>query len=1062
MGNPWSPNGSRIPIKLGSYLLSQIIPTYFPTDEYNSWNYVFFLDGSSGTSLETDIKSVAVLLGWSNTHLQSGDLLVRFLQWQRENDKWLIVVENSGPGVVLLDRESTNQFPDYICRKDHSDGGLVLIVQESVPNSVQDLGSVSINEMTVSEASRLFCMGLRGDPIPDRDVVKVVEAVGCHPLTIEGVLGYLDGNKISNQSAQLFKFLQGLKDPMGSSSATKALSRSFAVLGEVFKKLEVLAGDSASGDKAFNAKAALQIMELLVLGDRNGFEERILRLSWEKIRRSRFSSWRTVRHLEPFRSSTESGADYAVIEEALTTLHDHHLVNWNGEERVVEIHPVVRLTARKRGSKLASTSGPKPWEILLITLAEALPWDPLSVECIQGNNPWKDRWIIHGHLMSSLNNDETKQWLTGPGEALLDRAELGLKISIAVGESGQLEIASELQKGICYSLGKILSDAGSSSKDTVILYYRAKNELSISLMGLGLSEGAFKIQKEICEEISTQNIEFNVDDIAAWKANLAQSYVDLRNTEAALRLREEILKIHLGKEGRTASDLPTIQAHLDLGNSLESVGRTPEALYHRQVALAKFTGTEMTQWTSSFPQEVLNTTEFPSKLETALIRSIAKSYHQFGRYLEALELREKLLEHQRNILHDTDADLLESYTELAETKNRLGISVIDIRMHVYNKTREIFGTEHSRTVTARLLLDETKVRDDELSCSGLEDIQQLRTQLEGRYPLNDPRVLYIKDRMAQLKEQGSDNDVAEALELQRNIFAARSAGGSRFDYDTLLSQCRVGDCLFRLHQHVDALNLRQDALEQQRELLVAYVPGTRDLQTHPLILSTRASLARNYFTLADPLCSCFEPGDTCNNILPTPEPLSLSSVSSTSDPLAQVGPLSFDRSLMDQEMNYQEEVDSVRSDSSYNPLRTMPPLDGRHIEMERADIDARKQNMLGMAIQEARAVLKERIEIFSKKHKLTIQSMETLAEMLDFDDSVAHAREVKDLEEETRALKAEMSGLDVSLAHVRRGRHSHPQTEWLGDAKAVPDSPAGEIGEYSTAVRARRRRYSEI
>ncbi|KAI1389505.1 uncharacterized protein F4822DRAFT_427854 [Hypoxylon trugodes] len=757
-------------------------------------------------------------------------------------------------------------------------------------------------------------------------------------------------------------------------------------------------------------------MDLLAFSDRRGFHERILRLSWNAIRSSTFSDWRRRRHLQALQTQDERDEGYETVYEALTILREYHLISWDEVDRVIEIHPVVQITAQRRHKDRVNHQE-EPWEVALTTLSEAVSWDPLKIEGVRERDPWNDRWIIHTHLISCVGEAQSKNWFTAPGDALQDRCEIGLKISIALGESGKLKLASQLQRDTCIALENLASD---TRPEVAILYYKAMNELGISTLNLGGSEEALRIQQQIHTYIAQSTIEFDPFDVLAWKANLAQTYFELGSKEESLKLREEVLDSYPKKTESPPHEVPYIQFRMDVADSLESLGRTPEAIYHRHMALVEYLGIPSKHWNIDYLERLLSKTEAPNRVEVALLRGIAKSYHQFGRYLEALEIREKILEWEKKVLPESHTALLDIYSEYATTKEKLGQDVADIRHHVYDKTRQIFSDHHPRTVAARVALAEIRARCTETNM-GIYDAYELLRHLLTQYPSHHVSVLYVKDRISHLKVLSpNEEDRLEALNLQQEIYDARRGPGLDGTYDTLVAQLRIADCLFRLHRHFDAFDAHSEALERGLQSLTAYKPGTQERQAHPLVLTTKAGIAQDSFRLSDPLCSCSKPGDTCNNILPSPNVSRPGSIISTA--LPTLG----------------------QQDTPLVPLMEdfQWPLDGRHIDISRDDIDQVKLEHMERAIGLAREVLRSRIDIFSERHKSTIKSFMLLAEVLDFDDPFENGYEVKRSQTQIKSLKAQMSIRELLTLSIEANVNSQQRVkDWVESLDDAVEEP---------------------
>lgn len=1031
----------------------------------DSWEYIFFVDAATRLGLENDIAAIAGLLGWETSHLKFDHLLARFISWQKTTRRWLLVFENADSEVIRLGGAATSQ--SYFFTKGNVDDGLVIVVQNSAPNIILTMAPIEVDQMTTDEAMQLMQMGTRGSDIPEKDLQRLVEEVGCHPLTIEGILGYMNKNKFTNPSRKALDFIRSLRHPSASGKFTdRVLARSWDVFEEVFKRLESLATNVRHSD-AESAQNALSLMEFLAFSDRRGFHVRIFWLSWNKIRKSKCSEWRRQRHLKPFQASSNLDDVAIEVEEALVMLHDYHLIIWHENEGIIEIHPIVQMAARKRPFlHVADHSRPPPWEIALTTLSEAISWDHISTDSIHDGNPRKDRWIVHTHLLSWLGPEDRKQWFTSPGDSLLDRAEIGLKISIAMGEGGKFEIALQLQREICRAIQSLLSTEAEDRGEIALLYYRALNELGISMREIGHTQESVELRERICEEVAHSSLEFDQRDILAWKTNLANGYFDLFLWEEAYDIRRDVLQAYRNVDDPLKSVIPIIYAHLDFADSLETIGRTPEALHHRHLAIAKYTeivSTDSKDWDPMDASGLLRLVESnrtPSRLGLALLRGIAKSFHQFGRYIEALAIREKLLDWHKSDFHDSHPQLLDAYTECANTKERLKQDVIDLRQHVFKKTQSIFGKHHPRTIATRLALDESRVLSEPDS-SGLDDAFEILQELESQRPIDQARVLYVKDRISQLKLFSEfRDDHQEALRIQKEIFEARQSLGLKDRYDTLMNQLRIGDCLSQLHHHIDALIIHQEALELQYRFLELYGPDMRETNIHPLTVHTKALMAKDYLKLADPLCSCFEPGDACNNILPPPvrQPAMEEVSGAPSPPLGRpASDMSSSCDLPKDRFNVNSELLSSDEDDSDSLTEWKNPLDGRHIDMSRTEIDAIKSERLRRAIELAREVLSIRTEIFTEKHKLTIESMDFLAEVLDFESPFLHGEEVDNLEARIDELKKEMNGITISDAEPDDSFKSYSQvTKWLDSIDTDFNASSSSIAVWEPTSRLQR------
>ncbi|RYP34090.1 hypothetical protein DL767_004425 [Monosporascus sp. MG133] len=959
---------------------------------------------------QNDYRQIAIRLGLDIHALQADEIIALIRDWLRKKDKWLMVFDNANNDVAFKRNAAPVYYP--IGRSDND--GLIVIVS-SAPEHKREatIASVEVGAMEEEEAIQLLQNSLTStnsrEAISSQILKEVVRAVGCHPLSIyliAGVEGWLDEDNMTDIENQLRIFLEDFRE-FGPETR-----RAFGVVWKAFEKqverIRQKAESVSDGDQLM-AQNALRVLHFLAFVDHRDISELIFRWCWHNIQEKRDSTsqWRQQRQLVPLRSKDRFPQwNRQQTRSALTLLKKLHLVNYRRIGRqdnfVISMHPLVHLYARQ-----VTNIGPAPWEIAIVTLAECMSRDSGTGKTYCGVEPRETSRVVHRHIVSCLRLNKTKAWFVEDGEGKLDRANIGLKIALALSENGELDQAIELQESITSALHQYLSQNTDDSHTTITLYMRAKNELSISYMDRGRRVEALRILRTI----TSSGEGFPPADVLKWKANLAKCYFYEGAGAKALDLRKEVLDSYSAMVQGFPPSSGVISAMRDYAASLENVGQKPQTLHLREHALALVISSK--DLTPEKLDETLCKGHGLTSLEIGLLSDLATSYNHYGRYLDARKIRQVVLEVQEGRLSELHADTLAAKSNLAETKKRLGEDVREMTEGIFKQCEKGFGVEHPRTLAAKLQWAESIAMVD--LETGLKVAHEVLETRRCVLPLDHHDTLYTMNRLIGLyMASDREQDHSTAYKYQQYICDARNRLSGEGDYQTILARNRLADCLSLLKHHVDAKNLRKTVLRLHLEHLHDTSNENEMEEIHPDTLSMKSKLANDYLLLSRNNCFCFKPDDDCTaNVLSVPSSVTATDESTT---VNSGGPL--------RAMGMKDDEASISS-SDHVFLSGRDAIPSKVISTIRQE---RKEKALLLA----REVLKERVRILSKKHHATIGSMKFLAQVLGSLNYAANREEIAQLSQEADALLIELRGA-ANLKQERKSMtlRSHFVRNWL-------------------------------
>ncbi|KAH8823090.1 hypothetical protein DL96DRAFT_1683274 [Flagelloscypha sp. PMI_526] len=208
--------------------------------------------------------------------------------------------------------------------------------------------------------------------------------------------------------------------------------------------------------------------------------------------------------------------------------------------------------------------------------------------------------------------------------------------------------------------------------------------------------------------------------------------------------------------------------------------------------------------------------EHPHTIESMKI--LAESYGRFGRYSDALEWNQHVVEPETRIFGCENPDTLTSKAKLADTYLVLGRrhDALELQDGVLKSRKRVLGPEHPDTLTSMSKL--AQVFSDLGRPSDALELQE--RALEWRKQVLGPEHPDSLKSASNLAQTYSDLcRHTEALKLWEEIVASSARILGPDDPNTLMSTSNLAHTYSSLGRHMEALKLQERTLELRKRIL---------------------------------------------------------------------------------------------------------------------------------------------------------------------------------------------------------------------------------------------------
>ena len=205
--------------------------------------------------------------------------------------------------------------------------------------------------------------------------------------------------------------------------------------------------------------------------------------------------------------------------------------------------------------------------------------------------------------------------------------------------------------------------------------------------------------------------------------------------------------------------------------------------------------------------------------------NLAGTLKDLGRYEEALTLNEEALKLSKKILGDKHPNTIDAMTNLANTLNDLGRydEALTLQEEVLKLSKKILGDEHPKTISAMHNLATTL---NDLGCYDeafelQEDILELSKKILGdEHPDTISAMHNLASTLNDLERYG------EALELQEKVLKLRRKLFDDEHPDTIDAMHNLASTLNDLERYGEALKLQEKVLELRKKFFDDEHPDT--------------------------------------------------------------------------------------------------------------------------------------------------------------------------------------------------------------------------------------------
>jgi len=594
----------------------------------DSYRAIYWISGVEEASLLSGFQDIAKITGCVDTSLNPADVATGVLSWLREQDNWLLVIDNLDYVAVVA-----GYLPDMV-----SGGHTIITTRNPDATSIPAEG-LEVEVLHRDTATELLLTRSKVDraansPAAKTEAAQIVDLLGYLPLAIEQAAAY-----IREASKDIFAFLASyhenrrvlhLRMPHGNWGYTSSVATTWLLsFDEVAKR---------------NANA-VQLLQLFAFLNPDDILTDFLRTGKEALD-----------HDLQVLVQNDVG-----LNDALFMLERFSLIRRLKSGKGISIHRLVQAVIQDEMSPGLLT---KNWEIFIGMCNETFPWE-LTHETILKCRHYQDQVLIPltaAPLMKSLPLRQALRCVAkflaadGKYKKAEELAQTAVDISTKISGKEHPDTLADLNLLACtYWYQGRFPDAvtiheevleirrrilGDNHPDTL----KTMNNLSLTYRYQGRFDSAVQLQQQALTASVQLLGEEHPDTLVGMNA-LGATYRNLRRFEDARRLQEravELRKKILGEQ------------HIDTLRSMRSLAATlqDEGLWEESVRLDEYV--------LDVRRKILGD-EHPETLVS--IHELGITYWYQGRH-SGVRLVEKALAGRKRILGDNHLDTLTSLKDL--------------------------------------------------------------------------------------------------------------------------------------------------------------------------------------------------------------------------------------------------------------------------------------------------------------------------------------------------------------------------------------------------------------
>ncbi|KAH8826737.1 hypothetical protein DL96DRAFT_1815823 [Flagelloscypha sp. PMI_526] len=826
------------------------------TNSPRMFDVVYFADASLESTLETDLKAIAIDQKIGETAADA----VRWLSCQ--TNRWLLVLDNADDKKYSIQK--------YIPTSIH---GNVIITSRNPELSgltTRDSGSRRIENLEKWAAEVLLkkLVGAKGKPTDDDDslVTQAVEMLHCFALAITQAGSYMSATGRGYQEyIELFGVERSrlLRERKGHVPDNYPWSV-YTTWAISFDQLKT---------------APRHFMQVCSYLHHTGIPKDLFMRAAEAEPLEDVDEGAQI-WLSEFMNHTRNSEGRWIpvaFDEMIQNVMSFSLIDYDSEMRLFSFHPLVHEWTREAIQFAYSQDFPDiQCALQLVALSAPITYDKSSASVLLNRRllPHLDCLVPGALHVSSVPMvlrlsaiyEQTGRW--NDLASIFERAtDIGRSVGgwsieactnslgLAYGRLGRHAEALELQLSV---LAKLKQKLGDEHPKTLTII----SNLAMTYQALGKYAEALDLQ--LSGLATTERIR------GAGHPDTLSSMNSLASTYQALGKYQEALELHLSvlaNQKQTLGDEHpnTLLSMGNLAETYHALGRHTEALdLHLQVlpCQQRILGDDHPDTLGSMGNlastyhilgrhaeafelqlSVLATLkqnlgdEHPETLSS--MNNLAKTYQGLGMPTDALELQLSVLSNQKRTLGDEHPNTLSSMSNLAETYRSLGkhTGALDLQTSVLANQKRTLGDEHPDTLSSMSNLSMT-YQTLERHAEALE--LQLSALETANRSLGDehPTTLTIMSNLTLIYQALGRHE--EAFDLQLSVLATRKRilGGEH--PDTLLSMSNLASTYQTLERHSEALELHLSVLAFRKRTLG---------DEHPDTLLSMSNLAMSYQAL---------------------------------------------------------------------------------------------------------------------------------------------------------------------------------------------------------------------
>jgi tetratricopeptide (TPR) repeat protein len=594
----------------------------------DSYHGIYWISGVEEASLLSGFQDVAKITGCIDTSLNPADVATGVLSWLREQDNWLLFIDNLD-NVSVVD----GYLPEMV-----SGGHTIITTRNPDAISIPAEG-LELEVLHPDTATELLLTRSKVDDVANSEAAKteaarIVDMLGYLPLAIEQAAAY-----IREASKDIFAFLASYHEnrrvlhrrvPHGNWGYTSSVATTWLLsFDEVAKR---------------NASAA-QLLQLFAFLSPDDILIDFLRIGKEALNHD-------------LQALVQMDID---LNDALFMLERFSLIKRLRSGKAISIHRLVQAVIQDEMSPGLLT---KNWEIFIGMCNETFPWE-LTNETILECRHYQDQVLIPLTAAPIIKSFPLRQGLRcvakflaadGKYKKAEELAQTAVDISTKISGKEHPDTLADLNLLACTHWYQArFHDAvtiheevleirkrilGDNHPDTL----KTMNNLSLTYRYQGRFDSAAQLQQQALTASIQLLGEEHPDTLVGMNA-LGATYRSLRQFEDARRLQERAVELRKKIVG---------EQHIDTLRSMRSLAATlqDEGSWEKSVRLDEFVLAER--------RRILGD-EHPETLGS--IHELGITYWYQGRH-SGVHLVEKALAGRKRILGDNHLDTLTSLKDL--------------------------------------------------------------------------------------------------------------------------------------------------------------------------------------------------------------------------------------------------------------------------------------------------------------------------------------------------------------------------------------------------------------